>query len=184
MARHQEVLAKKESNWAKKEAKYKADIEKLQETETKLRIVIENLNKKKRAAASYAGRSKKKHKLEMNDAVRGRVEAVCKSQLWRVSKFIGDDDQVTFACEIVMSHTDDFRPKIVQPDGTPVDKSLKASAVVDFAKIYGSVIVSTINGYHSTTQSQVKTVMKQWFMAVEPQRLPYSRTVPKGGVAD
>ena len=37
-----------------------------------------------------------------------------------------------------MSHTDDFRPKIVQPDGTPVDKSLKACAVVDFTEIYGS----------------------------------------------
>ena len=50
----------------------------------------------------------------MNDAVSGRVEAICKSQLWRVCKFISDDDQVIFACEIVMSFSDDLRPKIYQ----------------------------------------------------------------------
>ena len=71
----------------------------------------------------------------MNDAVKGRVKAVCKSQLWRVSKVICDDDQTFLACEIVMSNIDDFRPKIIQSDGKPVDKSLKASAVVDFTKI-------------------------------------------------
>ena len=179
LARHQQVLAKKKTRWDKKEAEFKAEIAKLRETEAQLRAVIENLNKKKRAVVSSGGRSKNKQKLEMNDAARGQVEAVCKSQLWRVSKFIGEDDQVAFACAIVMSHTDDFRPKIAQPDGTPVDKSLKASAVVDFAKIYGSFIVSTINGYHSTTQSQVKTVMKQWFMTMEPEDYPTPERYPK-----
>lgn len=172
VTRHQQVLAQKESNWAKKKAKYKADIEALQETEAKLRAEIINLNKKKRAASSSGGRSKKKQKPVMNDAVSGRVEAVCKSQLWRVSKFIGDDDQVIFACEIVISFIDDFRPKIIKDDGTPVDKSLKTSAVVDFAKTYGSFIVTTLNSYRSTTQSQVKTAMKEWLATLEPENYP------------
>jgi hypothetical protein len=111
----------------------------------------------------------------MNDAVKGRVEAVCKSQLWCVSKFICDDDQLKFACEIFMTNIDDFRPKIVQPDGKTVDRSLKASAVVDFAEIYGHFIVSTINGYRSTTQTQVKTAMKEWFTTMEPKDYPTPR---------
>ena len=108
----------------------------------------------------------------MNDAVKGQVEAVCKSQLWRVSKFICDNDQTAFACEIVMSNIDDFKPKIVQSDGKPVDKSLNVSAVVYFAEIYGHFIISTINGYRSTTQSQVKRAMKERFMTMEPIDYP------------
>jgi hypothetical protein len=71
-------------------------------------------------------------------------------------KFICDDEQINFACEIVMTDIDDFRPKIVQSDAKLVDKSLKISAVVDFAEIYGHFIVTTKNELRSTTQSQVK----------------------------
>ena len=186
LKRHQQVLDSKKKNWAKKEAEHKAQIVKLQETETQLRIVIEDLNKKKRAAASSGGRSKKKLKPVMNDAVMGRVDTICKSQLWRVSKFICDEDQILFACEIVMSFIDDFRPKVIKADGTPVDEAIKSSAVGDFAEMYGAFIVSTINSYRSTTQSQVKTAMKQWFATMDPKDYPtpeqYLRAVLRIGL--
>ena len=172
VARHQQVLEQNKRNWDKKEAEYQAQIVKLQETETQLRKVIEDLNKKKRAAASSGRRSKKRHIPEMNDAVRGRVEAVCKSQLWRVCKFISDDDQVIIACEIVMSFIDNYRQQVINADGTPVDEAIKSSAVGDFVEIYGSFIVTTTNSYRSTTQSQFKTAMKQWFGTMDPGYYP------------
>jgi hypothetical protein len=108
----------------------------------------------------------------MNDAVRGQVEALCKSQLWHVSKFICNKVQINFACEIVMTNIDDYRPMIVNSDEKMADKSLKMSAVVDFCKIYGHFIVTTMNGHRSTTQSQVKTAMKDWFIAMDPGKYP------------
>ena len=156
VARHQQVMDTKQRNWDKKEAEYKAQIVKLQVTEAQLRKVIEDLNKKKREAASSGGGSKKKPKPAMNDATMGRVDTICKSQLWRVCKFISDEDQVIIACEIVMSFIDNFRPKIINADGTPVDEALKSSAVGDFYEMYGDFILNTINSYRSTTQSQFK----------------------------
>ena len=172
LKRHQQVLDSKKKNWAKKEAEHKAQIVKLQETETQLRKVIEDLNKKKRAAASSGGRSKKKIKPEMNDGTMGRVDAICKSQLWRVCKFISDDDQVIIACEIVMSFIDNYKQQVINADGTPVDEALKSSAVGDFVEIYGPFIITTINSYRSTTQSQFKTAMKQWFGTMDPEDYP------------
>ena len=169
---HQQVLAQKKSNWAKKEDAHKAQIVKLQETETQLRIVIKDLNKKKRAAASSGGGSKKKLKPVMNDAVMGRVDTICKSQLWRVCKFISDEDQVIIACEIVMSFIDNFRDKVIKADGTKVDEAIKSSAVGDFYEMYGDFILNTINSYRSTTQSQVKMSMKEWFATLEPENYP------------
>ena len=43
---------------------------------------------------------------------------------------------------------------------------------MDFAKIYGHFIVTTINGLRSTTQSQVKMAMKEWFATLEPENYP------------
>ena len=172
LKRHNQVMDGKKKNWAKKEAEYKAQIVKLQETEAQLRTVIEDLNRKKRAAASSGGGSKKKPKPAMNDAVMGRVDTICKSQLWRVCKFISDDDQVIIACEIVMSFIDNYKQQVINADGTPVDEALKSSAVGDFVEIYGAFIVTTINSYRSTTQSQFKTAMKQWFMSMEPEDYP------------
>ncbi|MGL5936444.1 MAG: hypothetical protein ACRCZI_12585, partial [Cetobacterium sp.] len=131
-----------------------------------------DLNKKKRAAASSGGRSKKKIKPEMNDATMGRVDAICKSQLWRVCKFISDEDQVIIACEIVMSFIDNFRDKVIKADGTKVDEAIKSSAVMDFYEMYGDFILNTINSYRSTTQSQFKTAMKQWFRTMDPEDYP------------
>jgi hypothetical protein len=100
LARHQEVVDKLKARFAKKEANYKGKIDECHKTEALLRVEVASLiNKKQRPA--------------MNDAVRGQVENVCKSQLWRVSKFICYDDQINFACEIVMTNIDDFRPKII-----------------------------------------------------------------------
>ena len=172
LKRHNQVMDGKKKNWAKKEAEYKAQIVKLQETEAQLRTVIDDLNRKKRAAASSGGGSKKKPKPAMNDAVMGRVDTICKSQLWRVCKFISDEDQVIIACEIVMTFIDNFRPKIINPDGTKVDEAIKSSAVGDFYEMYGDFILNTINSYRSTTQSQFKTAMKQWFMSMEPEDYP------------
>ena len=56
VARHQQVLAKKEVRWAKREAEFKAEIAKLQHTEAQLRAEINNLNSKKRAATSSGTR--------------------------------------------------------------------------------------------------------------------------------
>lgn len=108
----------------------------------------------------------------MNDAVRGLVEDVCKSQFWHASKFICNEDQITLACEIVVSIIDDFRSKVVNPDGKLVDDSLRMAAVSDFAKIYDQFIVSTINGHCSTTQSQVIVAVKEWFMGMDPTKYP------------
>ena len=80
VAKHQQVVARKQARWDKKEAEFKAEIAKLQQTEAQLRAEINNLNSKKRAAASSGTRQKKKYRPDMNDAVKGRVEAVCKSQ--------------------------------------------------------------------------------------------------------
>ena len=149
VARHQQVMDTNKRNWDKKEAECKAQIVQLQETETQLRKVIEDLNKKKRAAASSGGRSKKKIKPEMNDATMAQVDAICKSQLWRVCKFISDDDQVIIACEIVMSFIDNFRDKVIKADGTKVDEAIKSSAVMDFYEMYGDFILNTINSYRT-----------------------------------
>ena len=172
VARHQQVMDTKQRNWDKKEAEYKAQIVKLQVTDAQLRAVINDLNKKKREAASSGGGSKKKPKREMNDGTMGRVDAICKSQLWRVCKFISDEDQVIIACEIVMSFIDNFRDKVIKADGTKVDEAIKSSAVMDFYEMYGDFILNTINSYRSTTQSQFKTAMKQWFGTMEPGHYP------------
>jgi hypothetical protein len=95
VARHNVVVDKLKARWAKQEAEFKAEIEKCHQTDAQLRTEIDNLNNKKHAATSSGGReSEKKQKPIMKDAVRGQVEAVCKSQLCRVSKFICSEDHV------------------------------------------------------------------------------------------
>jgi hypothetical protein len=94
----------------------------------------------------------------MNDAVKGRVEDVCKSQLWHASKFVCDDDQINDACEIAMSNIDDFKTKIFKPDGSLADATVRAATIVDFAKMHGGFIVSTINEF--TARPKVRSMQQ------------------------
>ena len=63
-------------------------------------------------------------------------------------------------------------------------KSLKTSAVVDFTNIYGALMLSTLNSYRSTTQSQVKMAMKAWFLMLAPENYPTPEQHLEGRVAD